>query len=58
MLLREAGFNKVFCSDINVDRLDMVQKFGGIPLQAGMSTWCQNEMTYDIFNPQLHSIVS
>ncbi|XP_068693636.1 L-threonine 3-dehydrogenase-like isoform X2 [Montipora foliosa] len=38
VLLREAGFNKVFCSDVNVDRLDMVQKFGGIPLQAGQRT--------------------
>lgn len=37
-LLHEAGFSKVFCSDINADRLAMVKKFGGIPLQAGMST--------------------
>ncbi|XP_015751413.1 PREDICTED: L-threonine 3-dehydrogenase-like [Acropora digitifera] len=36
-LLHEAGFSKVFCSDINADRLTMVKKFGGIPLQAGMS---------------------
>jgi len=34
-LLREAGFNKVFCSDVNPERLAMVQKFGGIPLEAG-----------------------
>jgi len=34
-LLHEAGFSKVFCSDINADRLAMVKKFGGIPLQAG-----------------------
>jgi len=37
-LLHEAGFSKVFCSDINADRLAMVKKFGGIPLQAGQST--------------------
>jgi len=35
-LLREAGFNKVFCSDVNPERLAMVQKFGGIPLEAGL----------------------
>lgn len=34
-LLHEAGFNKVFCSDINPERLAMVSKFGGIPLVAG-----------------------
>lgn len=37
-LLHEAGFSKVFCSDINADRLAMVKKFGGIPLQAGKKT--------------------
>ena len=34
-LLHEAGFNKVFCYDINPERLAMVSKFGGIPLVAG-----------------------
>lgn len=35
VLLHEAGFNKVFCSDVNPGRLAMVKKFGGIPLAAG-----------------------
>ena len=37
-MLHEAGFSKVFCSDINADRLAMVKKFGGIPLQGGKKT--------------------
>lgn len=37
VLLREAGFSKVYCSDIEPKRLKMVQKFGGIPVIAGGS---------------------
>ena len=34
-LLRERGFTKVFVSDVNQDRLLMVPRFGGIPLNTG-----------------------
>ena len=37
MLLREAGFSKVFCSDVEPKRLEMVQKFGGIPVITGQT---------------------
>jgi len=35
VLLHEAGFSEVFCCDINPKRLEMVQKFGGIPVMSG-----------------------
>ena len=35
MLLQEAGFRKVYCSDIEPKRLEIVQRFGGIPVITG-----------------------
>lgn len=31
-LLKEAGFTKVFCVDVNRSRLGRVAEFGGIPV--------------------------
>ncbi|XP_072051199.1 L-threonine 3-dehydrogenase-like [Amphiura filiformis] len=36
-LLHEAGYEKVYCADVNVDKLKLISRFGAIPLVSGMS---------------------
>ncbi|HSJ02916.1 MAG TPA: zinc-binding dehydrogenase [Verrucomicrobium sp.] len=37
--LRHQGVEKVFCSDIQPQRLELVREFGGIPLLTNADTW-------------------
>ena len=35
VLFREAGFQTVYCSDLHHDRLDVLAKFGALPIKLG-----------------------
>lgn len=42
VLLKEAGYDQVYCSDIDTKRLETVLKFGAIPVLSGNLCLCLN----------------
>lgn len=42
-LLKEQGYQSVYCSELNTARLSLVEKFGGIPVGPGYATAVDEE---------------
>ena len=48
VLLKESGYENVYCSEVNESRLSLVKDFGGIPVSLDQSTHLVEDESVDL----------